>query len=1135
LPVHALDLTTGQDVPSQIVVVGGTQYLRVQAPNVPSVGYKVFEIQPGAGTTFTGSPTADAGTGVIENEFYRLTVSPRGAVTSFVDKRLGNRQFAGSTGGFAINDLGAASGSLAVENAGPVSVTLRATSSSPLAHTTRITLTRGSDRAAIQNEITQNFGGEKEWRFSFNEASPEVRHEEVGAVLLAKLTTQGGSYSPTNARYDYLTLNHFADMSGSDGTGVTLSNADAYFMRIGNSTVQTLDTATPQLSVLAGGSLRPSNPIVNQAGDSYFLQRFALQSHGPYDQPRAMRFALEHQNPLVGGMVSGGTAYPASTYSYLSISDPNVLLWSLKPAEEGIGEGVIARLWNLTASPKSFSLSLNEPIARAKSVTHIETDRGDATVSAGTLNATAAQNQLLSYRLFPSSLPRSVKLLPTDSRMTEAGDSGSFTVVRTGDLSQPLTVPYSVGGAATPGTDYEALSGSVTIPAGANSAAIALRPLADTTVESQESITVTLTPQPGYLLGLWKSATALIVANNGETMPKGATGLYPFSEGSGGATADLSGNGNNGTITAATWVAGKYGQGLQFNGSTSFVSIPDAGSLDIGSTGTVEAWVNLAAVNRWHGIVAKGSANSADSHNYALEVNSGNRVECAIGNGGSSNVVASSATLAAGTLYHLACVWTGTQLQVYVNGVLSGSGFQSLTPLGNLSPLTIGQFGGGSDRASGLIDEVRISNEARTQAQVQSDMNAPIAGPAPPATDTTKPTVAVTAPAAGALVSGTVSVTANASDNIGVAGVQFTLDGSNLGAEDTTAPYGVSWDSRTAPNGSHTLAAVARDAAGNRQTASGVTVSVSNDTTSPTSPTNLAAIAASSTQINLSWTAATDNVGVTGYRVTRNGTPISTTTGTTFSDTGLASQTTYTYSVAAVDAAGNISAASAPASATTPAGAAPPTTGLVAAYRFGEGVGTATADASGNGNGGTLVNGPTWTTAGKYGGAINFDGSNDSVRVADSASLDLGRTGTVEAWVKLDTLNRWQSVLAKGSANSDASHNYALELSSSNRWLCILGNGSSYVTVQSASTATSNRYYHVACTWDGTTARLYVDGALSVSSSQLVTPVGNAAPLSIGQFGGDADRLDGVIDEVRLYGRALNPTEVQNDMSTPIP
>ena len=104
-------------------------------------------------------------------------------------------------------------------------------------------------------------------------------------------------------------------------------------------------------------------------------------------------------------MVTGGTAYPGELHWYLTVSDPNVLLWSLKPAEEGIGEGVIARLWNLTASPKLFAISLNEPIARAKSVTHIENDRGDATISAGTVTATAAQNQLLSFRLFPDRSP----------------------------------------------------------------------------------------------------------------------------------------------------------------------------------------------------------------------------------------------------------------------------------------------------------------------------------------------------------------------------------------------------------------------------------------------------------------------------------------------------------------------------------------------------------------------------------------------------------------------------------------------------------------------------------------------------------------------------------------------------------
>ena len=73
----------------------------------------------------------------------------------------------------------------------------------------------------------------------------------------------------------------------------------------------------------------------------------------------------------------------------------------------------------------------------------------------------------------------------------------------------------------------------------------------------------------------------------------------------------------------------------------------------------------------------------------------------------------------------------------------------------------------------------------------------------------------MTAPAAGSTVGGTVAVSASASDNVGVVGVQFRLDGANLGAEDTAAPYSVSWNTTTVANGSHTLTAVARDAAGN--------------------------------------------------------------------------------------------------------------------------------------------------------------------------------------------------------------------------------------------------------------------------------------------------------------------------------
>jgi len=97
-----------------------------------------------------------------------------------------------------------------------------------------------------------------------------------------------------------------------------------------------------------------------------------------------------------------------------------------------------------------------------------------------------------------------------------------------------------------------------------------------------------------------------------------------------------------------------------------------------------------------------------------------------------------------------------------------------------------------------------------------------------PSPDTTPPTVSITSPASGDTVSGTITVTATASDNRGVAGVQFQVDGVNGGGEDTTAPYSNPWDTTGSSNGSHTLTAVARDAAGNRTTSSPVTVTVSN-------------------------------------------------------------------------------------------------------------------------------------------------------------------------------------------------------------------------------------------------------------------------------------------------------------------
>lgn len=397
-PVHVVDVSTGQETPSQIVTVDGQRRLRVLAQNIPSVGYKVFEIVPGAGAAISDAATVTGN--VIEHATYRLTVADRGAITSLIDKTRGNREFVRTVNGRVINDLGTGTGTLTVENAGPVTVTLKAVSVGPLSHTTRITLLRNSNRIDIRNDITQNFGGINTWGFSFDLNSPDVWHEEVGAVVRAKLLAQGGHYSPRQARYDWLTLNHFADMSNGS-VGVTLSNADCNFMQLGNSTPTTLDSATPQLNVLAGGQVDGASlGIPNQGGDTQFMQRFALQTHDAFDQAAAMRFALEHQNPLVTGAVTGGAGYPETSFSLVNINDPNVLLWALKPAEDGIGQGVTARIWNVSDSNSSFLLSLGTgPLARARRTTHIETDMVGASLSNGALSATAGFRQLMTFRL----------------------------------------------------------------------------------------------------------------------------------------------------------------------------------------------------------------------------------------------------------------------------------------------------------------------------------------------------------------------------------------------------------------------------------------------------------------------------------------------------------------------------------------------------------------------------------------------------------------------------------------------------------------------------------------------------------------------------------------------------------------
>jgi len=154
-------------------------------------------------------------------------------------------------------------------------------------------------------------------------------------------------------------------------------------------------------------------------------------------------------------------------------------------------------------------------------------------------------------------------------------------------------------------------------------------------------------------------------------------------------------------------------------------------------------------------------------------------------------------------------------------------------------------------------------------------------------------------------------------DDVGVAGYRVYRNGALVGTSATTS-YA---DTAAQPSTSYSYYALAYDAAGNTSTPSNtasVTTPAIPDTTPPSAPSGLAATVPSATEVDLSWTASTDNVGVAGYRIYRNGALVGSSATNSYADKSAQPSTSYSYYTIAFDAAGNSSAASNTATARTP-------------------------------------------------------------------------------------------------------------------------------------------------------------------------------------------------------------------------
>ncbi|MDO8470209.1 MAG: LamG domain-containing protein [bacterium] len=201
--------------------------------------------------------------------------------------------------------------------------------------------------------------------------------------------------------------------------------------------------------------------------------------------------------------------------------------------------------------------------------------------------------------------------------------------------------------------------------------------------------------------------------------------------------------------------------------------------------------------------------------------------------------------------------------------------------------------------------------------------------------------------------------------------------------------------------------------------------------------------------------------------------------------------------------------------------------GLVARWGFDEATGALAYDSLGHGNIGMLVSEPTRASSTcAVSGCLSFNGVNSYVNVPATSSLDISGPMTLAAWVKWNSFKNYGVVAQKASGGGVVTMDYALWSYVNNNIVGYIGNGvsSNAISFQSAAVLTTGVWHHLALVVDGATLGLYVDGIARATSSQTIVPAPNVSPFTISE---PSYAINGSVDEVRLYNRALTSGEIQ--------
>ena len=616
--------------------------------------------------------------------------------------------------------------------------------------------------------------------------------------------------------------------------------------------------------------------------------------------------------------------------------------------------------------------------------------------------------------------------------------------------------------------------------------------------------------------------------------------LYlPFDEASGDAM-DQSGNGNNGTLQGgATRVPGQngFGSAMQLNGSNAYVEVAHSPTLGLTDDLTIALWIKATTTPDYGSLVAKTNGTSQWDYDFYIGLDEKLTLYGDDGAGiptGERWATSNPQPQLPGSWYHVAVTRSGSSVTFYLDGNEVGTKQQSGQYNNRTLPIWIGSDGDSGDAFfDGLIDEVKVFDEALDATEIGAVMTPP-PGNTPPSqpgsvvfSGVTASNVTLSWAAATDAEDGQASTyeirrcTGPGCANFGA--LLATVMAPTLTYPDTTVAAGTTYRYQMIAIDSAGLAGPAR------VSEDVMTSSPGNTPPSQPGPVVFSGIRASN--VTLSWTAASDaeDGQASNYEIQRCMGPGCANFGAllatvmaptlTYPDTTVAAETTYRYQVIAKDSSGLAGPARVSADVTTL-----PTP--VLHLSFDEPSGDA-LDQSGNGNDGTLQGGAT-RAPGQQGQALQLDGINDYVAVAQSSSLDLTGDLTIALWIKATTTPDYGSLVAKTNGTSQWDYDFYIGLDEK---LTLYGDDGAGIDPK---WATSNpqpqlpgSWHHVAVTRSGSSVTFYLDGNEVGTKQQSGQYNNRTLPIRIGSDGDSGDAFfDGLIDEVHVYDRALNFTQV---------